>query len=143
MNTTTLAKPGHENAQWHLVDASGKVLGRLATKIAMMLMGKNKPTFTPHVDAGDFVVVINAEKITVTGKKAQTKVYRHHTGFIGNLKERPYREMIVEKPEEIIELAVRRMLPKTKLGRHIFTKLKVYRGPNHPHGAQQPVPFKG
>ncbi len=143
MNTTTLAKPGHENAQWQLVDASGQVLGRLATKIAMMLMGKHKPTFTPHVDAGDFVVVINAEKITVTGKKAQTKVYRHHTGFIGNLKERPYREMIVEKPEEIIELAVRRMLPKTKLGRHIFTKLKVYRGPNHPHGAQQPVPFKG
>ncbi len=143
MNQTTLAKPGHENAQWHLVDASDKVLGRLATKIAMLLMGKTKPTFTSNVDTGDFVVVVNAEKITVTGKKADQKVYRHHTGFIGNLKARPFKELVVTKPEEVIQLAVRRMLPKTKLGRRIFTKLKVYRGTQHPHSAQQPVPFKG
>jgi large subunit ribosomal protein L13 len=139
MKTTYLAKPGHDLARWHVVDATDKVLGRLATRLAMILMGKHRPTYTPHVDTGDFVVVINAEKIKVTGRKAESKVYRHHTGFIGGLTERPFKEMIVEKPEEIIELAVRRMLPKTKLGRRMFDKLKVYRGPNHPHTAQKPA----
>lgn len=142
MKTTLMAKPGHADAKWHLIDASDRVLGRLATRIASLLMGKTKPTFTPHVDAGDFVVVVNAEKIALTGRKAEQKVYRHHTGFIGNLVARPFKEMIVEHPEEVIQLAVRRMLPKTRLGRRMFSKLKVYRGATHPHGAQQPEPLK-
>jgi large subunit ribosomal protein L13 len=142
MNTTLMAKPGHADAKWHVVDATDKVLGRLATKLAALLMGKTKPTFTKHVDAGDFVIVVNAEKIAVTGRKAEQKVYRHHTGFIGNLVERPYKIMIATRPEQIIELAVRRMLPKSRLGRRMFTKLKVYRGPKHPHAAQKPAAWK-
>jgi large subunit ribosomal protein L13 len=142
MNTTVMAKPGHADAKWHVVDATDKVLGRLATKLAALLMGKTKPTFTKHVDAGDFVIVVNAEKIAVTGRKAEQKVYRHHTGFIGNLVERPYKIMIETRPEQIIQLAVRRMLPKTRLGRRMFTKLKVYRGPKHPHAAQKPAAWK-
>ncbi len=141
MKTTYLAKPGHDLTKWHLADADGKTLGRFAARVATVLMGKHRPTFTPHVDTGDFVVVVNAEKIAVTGRKAQNKVYRHHTGHIGGLVERPFREMIVEKPEEVVELAVRRMLPKTKLGRRMFAKLKVYRGPSHPHAAQAPAPL--
>ena len=127
---------GDINREWFIVDAEGQTLGRIATQIASILRGKTKPMFAPHIDVGDFVIVVNAEKIKVTGRKAQQKVYRHHTGFIGGLTERPFYEMIVDNPEEIIELAVRRMLPKTKLGRHMFDKLKVYRGPNHPHSAQ-------
>jgi large subunit ribosomal protein L13 len=142
MKTTLMAKPGHATAKWHLIDASDRVLGRLATRVASLLMGKTKPTFTPHVDAGDFVVIINAEKVALTGRKAEQKVYRHHTGFIGNLVARPFKEMIVERPEEVIQLAVRRMLPKNRLGRRMFSKLKVYRGAKHPHGAQQPEPSK-
>ncbi len=142
MTTTTLAKPGHVGAKWVLVDVQGEILGRIATRIATMLMGKHKPTYTPHTDTGDFVVVINAEKVAVTGRKAQQKVYRHHTGFIGSLKTRPYYEMIETHPEEIIELAVRRMLPKSKLGKQMFTKLKVFRGPAHTHAAQKPEPYK-
>jgi large subunit ribosomal protein L13 len=142
MTTTTLAKPGHAGAKWVLVDAEGLVLGRLATRVATILMGKHKPTYTPHADAGDFVVVVNAEKVRVTGRKAEQKVYRHHTGFIGNLKARPFYEMIETHPEEIIELAVRRMLPKSKLGKAMFTKLKVFRGPTHTHGAQKPEALK-
>jgi large subunit ribosomal protein L13 len=142
MNTTVMAKVGHAEAKWHLVDANERVLGRLATAVANLLMGKTKPTFTPHVDAGDFVVVVNAEKIAVTGRKSDQKVYRHHTGFIGNLVERPFKEMIADHPEEIIQLAVRRMLPKTRLGKRMFTKLKVYRGAKHPHAAQKPTPYK-
>lgn len=138
MKTTILAKPGHALSQWHVVDATDRILGRLASRLAMILMGKHRPNYTRHVDTGDFVVVVNAEKIKVTGRKAESKVYRHHSGHIGGLVERPYKEMIVEKPEEIIELAVRRMLPKTKLGRRMFDKLKVYRGANHPHSAQRP-----
>jgi large subunit ribosomal protein L13 len=110
--------------------------------VASLLRGKNKPTFTPHVDAGDFVIVVNAEKIAVTGKKADQKVYKHHTGFIGNLLVRPYKTVLEKRPEEIIELAVRRMLPKNRLGRRIFSKLKVYRGPKHPHAAQKPGAYK-
>jgi large subunit ribosomal protein L13 len=141
MKSTYLAKPGHDLSRWHVVDATDKVLGRMASRLAMILMGKHRPTFTKHVDTGDFVVVLNAEKVKLTGRKAQTKVYIHHTGHIGGLVERPFKEMIVEKPEEVIELAVRRMLPKTKLGRHMFDKLKVYRGDKHPHAAQQPKPL--
>jgi large subunit ribosomal protein L13 len=142
MNTTVMAKPGHADAKWHVVDATDKVLGRLATKVAALLMGKTKPTFTKHVDAGDFVIVVNAEKVAVTGRKAEQKVYRHHTGFIGNLVERPYKTMIQTKPEEVIQLAVRRMLPKSRLGRRMYSKLKVYRGPKHPHAAQKPAAWK-
>ncbi|HYC76600.1 MAG TPA: 50S ribosomal protein L13 [Planctomycetota bacterium] len=140
MKTTYLAKPGHDIAKWRLVDASDRVLGRMASKVAMMLMGKHRAQYTPHVDTGDFVVVVNAERVKLTGKKAASKVYRHHTGHIGGLVERPFKEMIVEKPEEVVELAVRRMLPKTKLGRRMFSKLKVYRGGQHPHAAQKPEP---
>jgi large subunit ribosomal protein L13 len=142
MNTTLMAKPGHADAKWHVVDASDKILGRLAARIAGLLMGKTKPTFTKHVDAGDFVIVVNAEKIAVTGRKAEQKVYRHHTGFVGHLVERPYKEMIQTKPEEVIQLAVRRMLPKSRLGRRMFSKLKVYRGAKHPHAAQKPEAWK-
>ena len=142
MNTTLMAKVGHADAKWHVIDANDRVLGRLATRVASLLMGKTKPTFTPHVDAGDFVIVINAEKIAVTGRKADQKVYRHHTGFIGSLVQRPYKEMIQARPEEIIQLAVRRMLPKTRLGKRMFTKLKVYRGAKHPHAAQKPESYK-
>jgi large subunit ribosomal protein L13 len=141
MKTTYLAKPDHDLARWHLVDATDKIVGRLAVRLATILMGKHRPTYTPHVDTGDFVVVINADKVRLSGKKAETKVYRHHTGFIGGLRERPFKEMIVEKPEEIVELAVRRMLPKTKLGRHMLSKLKIYRGTAHPHAAQKPAPL--
>jgi large subunit ribosomal protein L13 len=141
MKSTYLAKPGHDLSRWHVVDASDKVLGRLASRLAVILMGKHRPNYTPHVDTGDFVVVINAEKIKLTGRKAEKKVYIHHTGHIGGLVERPFKEMIVEKPEEVIELAVRRMLPKTKLGRHMFDKMKVYRGSKHPHAAQRPEPL--
>jgi large subunit ribosomal protein L13 len=142
MKTTVMAKVGHADSTWHVVDASDRVLGRLATKVASLLMGKTKPTFTPHVDAGDFVIVVNAEKVAVTGRKADQKVYRHHTGYIGGLVERPYKDMIEQHPEEIIELAVRRMLPKSRLGRKMFSKLKVYRGADHPHAAQQPKPYE-
>jgi large subunit ribosomal protein L13 len=142
MKTTVMAKVGHADAKWHVIDASDRVLGRLATKVASLLMGKTKATFTPHVDAGDFVIVVNAEKVAVTGRKADQKVYRHHTGYIGNLVARPYKEMIAARPEEVIQLAVRRMLPKTRLGRRMFTKLKVYRGAQHPHAAQKPAAYK-
>jgi large subunit ribosomal protein L13 len=142
MNTTVMAKVGHADAKWHVIDASDKVLGRLATRIAALLMGKTKPTFTKHVDAGDFVIVLNAEKVAVTGRKREQKVYRHHTGHIGSLVERPFAEMIENRPEEIIELAVRRMLPKSRLGRRMFSKLKVYRGGKHPHAAQKPQAYK-
>ena len=124
--------------EWVHVSARGQVLGRFAAEIARILMGKHKPTYTPHVDTGDFVVVTDAESIVVTGRKAESKVYRHHTGWIGHLVERPFLELQERHPEEIIELAVRRMLPKTRLGRRMFSKLKVYRGSEHPHGAQQP-----
>lgn len=138
MKTTYHANPQTVDREWLHLDADNQVLGRLAVRIARILMGKDKPIFTPHVDTGDFVVVTNAEKIRLTGRKAETKVYRHHTGFIGGLVERPFATMIERKPAEVIELAVRRMLPKSKLGRQMFSKLKVYAGPEHPHVAQAP-----
>lgn len=124
--------------RWILVDAEGKVLGRLASYIAVRLRGKYLPTFTPHVDTGDFVVVINAEKIRLTGKKWDQKVYRRHSGYMGGLKETNARKMLQEHPERLLYYAVRGMLPKNRLGRKLLKKLKIYVGPKHPHEAQQP-----
>ncbi len=124
--------------KWYVVDASGKVLGRLATEVASIIRGKNKPVYSPNADTGDFVVVINADKIVVTGKRAELKVYKHHSGYPGGLKTKMYNDMIKVKPEFVIEHAVRGMLPKTRLGKKIFHHLKVYRGADHPHAAQKP-----
>ncbi|MGB4704275.1 MAG: 50S ribosomal protein L13 [Candidatus Saccharicenans sp.] len=128
--------------KWWLINAEGQVLGRLATQIAVLLRGKNKPQFAPNVDVGDFVVVINAEKIKVTGNKLEDKIYYHHSLYPGGLKERKLKELLESKPEEVIRKAVWGMIPKNKLGRAIIKKLKVYRGPEHPHQAQNPEEFK-
>lgn len=125
--------------KWHLIDAQGMVLGRLASKVATILRGKDKPIFSPHVDCGDFVVVINAEEVRLTGSKLVDKTYIHHTGYPGGLKKKTARELIKTAPEKIITMAVRGMLPKNKLGRLQLKKLKVYRGPTHPHQAQKPL----
>ena len=123
---------------WWVVDANGKTLGRMATEIALRLRGKHKPEYTPHADVGDFVVVVNAERVAVTGKKETEKIYWRHTGFPGGIKGKPLRKMREEKPEKMIEIAVKGMLPKNPLGRAMYKKLKVYRGGTHPHAAQQP-----
>lgn len=136
---TFMAKKNDVDQKWMLVDAEDAVLGRMAARIAPILMGKNKPTYTPHVDTGDFVVVINAEKIKVTGKKAEQKEYDYYTRYPGGHKFVSFADMMKNKPERVIELAVRRMLPKNRLGRHMLKKLKVYRGPKHDHQAQQPM----
>lgn len=133
-----MAKPNEINRKWYVIDAEGKVLGRLATEIATILRGKNKPIYTPHVDTGDFVIVINAEKIKLTGKKLEQKKYSYHTGYPGGLKQISYKNMIQDKPEKIIQLAVKGMLPKNSLGRSMIKKLKVYSGAEHNHEAQQP-----
>lgn len=138
LKKTYSAKPGEVTQKWWVIDAQDKVLGRLASRLALVLQGKNKPEYTPHVDTGDFVVVINCEKVALTRDKAGKKVYRRHTGWIGGLKEVSFTEMIEKHPERVIQLAVRRMLPKTRLGRKMFSKLKVYAGTEHPHAAQQP-----
>jgi large subunit ribosomal protein L13 len=130
--------PKDSDRQWYLIDAADQRLGRLAVEIARILRGKNKPTYTPHLDTGDFVVVINAEKIAVTGKKSSQKVYRRHSGRPGGMKEETFDKLIKRVPERILEHAVKGMLPKNTLGRQLFTKLKVYAGENHPHAAQQP-----
>lgn len=135
---TFMAKKDQVEQKWLLVDADGAVLGRMASKLAMILMGKNKPTFTPHVDMGDFVVVVNADKIRITGNKAETKTYDSYSGYPGGHKFVSYEKMMDRKPERILELAVRRMLPKTQMGRKALSRLKVYRGPEHEHQAQQP-----
>nr|WP_304941223.1 50S ribosomal protein L13 [Thermosulfurimonas sp. F29] len=127
--------------EWYVVDASGKVLGRLASEIAKRLRGKHRPYFAPHVDVGDFIVVVNADKVRLTGKKWDQKVYWRHSGYMGGLKLRTARQMLQEKPEELIRLAVKRMLPKNRLGRKLLRKLKVYAGPEHPHKAQNPRPL--
>jgi large subunit ribosomal protein L13 len=134
-----LAKKEDVQQRWFVIDATDKVLGRLASKIAPVLMGKNKPTYTPHVDTGDYVIVVNAEKIRVTGKKQNTKEYDHYTHYPGGRKIVSFSKMITEKPEKVIEHAVKRMLPKSNLGRKMLKKLKVYRGPEHEHQAQKPV----
>jgi large subunit ribosomal protein L13 len=128
--------------KWWLVDAEGKVLGRLATEVAVLLRGKNKPGFAAHVDTGDFVVVINAEKVRVTGNKLDEKMYYHHSQYPGGLREQTMKEVLAKKPEDIIEHAVRGMIPKNKLGRAVIKKLKVYKGPVHPHEAQNPQEIK-
>ena len=139
---TFSAKAEEVTRDWYIVDASGKTLGRLATEVARRLRGKHKPEYTPHVDTGDYIVVVNAEKIQVTGKKAKDKMYHHHTGFIGNLKSISFEKLLVRKPEKIIETAVKGMLPKNPLGRAMYRKLKVYAGPQHDHAAQQPKPLE-
>ncbi|TET63885.1 50S ribosomal protein L13 [Candidatus Aerophobetes bacterium] len=135
---TYIPKPSEIERKWYLVNAEGKILGRLSSRIAQILSGKDKPTYTPHMDVGDFVVVINAEKVKVTGNKEEKKIYYWHSGYPGGLKERTYQELLDKKPQDIIRKAVRGMLPKSKLGRQMFQKLKVYAGPQHPHQAQKP-----
>ena len=135
---TKVPKKNEIQEKWWVIDAEGKVLGRLATKIATILRGKNKLYFTNFMDIGDYVIVVNAEKVRLTGKKPKQKIYRSHSGYIGGLKEITFEKLIAKKPEEVIRRAVWGMLPKNRLGRAIFKKLKVYRGPNHPHQAQKP-----
>jgi large subunit ribosomal protein L13 len=135
---TYIPKSTEIERKWYVVDASAMVLGRLATRIAGVLRGKNKPQFTPHLDVGDFVVVVNADKVRLTGKKAEIKTYSHHTGYPGGLKQEVFSDLLRRKPEKIIESAVRGMLPHSRLGQKQFKKLKVYRGANHPHKAQKP-----
>jgi large subunit ribosomal protein L13 len=137
-----MARPQAVERRWHLIDAEGQTLGRLATEISRLLRGKDKPQYTPHVDTGDFVVVVNAEKVLVTGKKAEQKVYYRHTGYPGGLKETSYEVMQERKPTEILRKAVRGMMPKTRLGRQQLRKLKIYAGPEHPHEAQNPRPYE-
>ena len=136
---TFSAKPQDVRREWHLVDATDKTLGRLASEVAKRLRGKHKPEYTPHVDTGDHIVVINAEKIKVTGKKMEDKIYHHHTGYIGNLKSIPLNKLMEKHPERAIEKAVKGMMPKNKLGRAMYKKLHVYAGSEHPHAAQQPA----
>ena len=138
MRTTYIAKPAEVERKWYVVDASGKTLGRLASEIAKVLRGKNKPTFAPNVDTGDYVIVINAEKVAVTGKKLDQKIYTHHTDYVGGLKQISLRHQLEKKPETVIEHAVKGMLPKNALGRKMFRKLHVYAGPEHNHAAQKP-----
>lgn len=133
-----IAKPADVKRDWYVVDAEGKTLGRLASEIAVVLRGKNKPTFTPHVDGGDFVIVLNADKVVLTGKKLTQKFYRYHTGYVGGLKEISYKEMMEKKPEEVVAHAVSGMLPKNKLRARMMTRLRVFRGNEHPHAAQNP-----
>ena len=140
--TTYTAKPGEIQRDWYVVDAEGKTLGRLATQIADTLRGKGKPTYTPHVDTGDFVVVVNAEKIHVTGKKLDQKMYHRHSGYPGGLRSRTLREQLERRPTEVLRKAVKGMLPRNKLARQQITKLKIYAGPEHPHAAQSPVPME-
>lgn len=135
---TFVAKPAEVQRDWFVVDAEGKTLGRLATEIALRLRGKHKAEYTPHVDTGDYIIVVNAEKITVTGNKAKGKIYYHHTGFIGGIKSISFEKLIERAPERVIEKAVKGMLPKGPLGRAMFRKLKVYAGTEHTHSAQQP-----
>ncbi len=137
-----MVRPSLVERRWHLIDAEGRTLGRLASEIAQLLRGKNKPQYTPHIDTGDFVVVVNAEKVVVTGKKAEQKVYRRHTGRPGGLRETSYEVMLERKPTEILRKAVWGMIPKTRLGRAQFKKLKVYAGSEHPHEAQNPQPYE-
>jgi large subunit ribosomal protein L13 len=136
------AKPGEIERRWYVVDAEGKTLGRLATQIADALRGKTKPQYTPHVDTGDFVVVVNAEKIAVTGKKLDDKIYYRHSGYPGGLKHRTLREQLDRRPTEVLRAAVKGMLPKNKLAARQLTKLKIYAGPEHPHDAQSPQPLE-
>lgn len=139
---TYMAKPAEVERKWYVVDATDMVLGRLASQVAMVLHGKNKPTFTPNVDTGDYVIIINADKVRLTGKKLEKKYYRYHTGYIGGLKEVQYKKLMAEKPEFVVYKAVKGMLPKNAIGRTMIKKLHVYAGNEHNHQAQQPVELK-
>ncbi len=137
-----IAKPAEVERKWYVIDAEGQTLGRLATKVATILRGKHKPTYTPHVDTGDHVIIINADKVVLTGKKLDQKKYRWHTGYLGGLKERSYRDMMNRQPEKVVMRAVKGMLPKNSLGRKMLTKLRVYSGTEHGHQAQKPEVLK-
>ena len=139
---TFSAKPAEVRRDWYVVDATNKTLGRLSTEIAHRLRGKHKPEFTPHIDTGDYIVVVNAEKIRVTGNKLKDKMYHHHTGYIGNLKSVPLDKLLETHPERALEHAVKGMLPKGPLGRKMLAKLRVFAGPEHSHTAQQPIPLE-
>ncbi|MCS6850937.1 MAG: 50S ribosomal protein L13 [Gemmataceae bacterium] len=139
--STYMAKKETVTRRWYVIDATDQVVGRLAATIATLLRGKHRPEYTPHIDTGDFVIVINADKVRFTGKKWQTKVYRHYTHYAGGLKEVSARDLMAKHPERILREAVRRMVPRNRLGRQQMSKLKIYAGPNHPHQAQQPQPF--
>jgi large subunit ribosomal protein L13 len=138
MMKSYMARPLEVERRWYVVDAEGKRLGRLATEIVRVLRGKNKPQYTPHVDVGDFVVVVNADRVAVTGRKAEQRVYRRHSGYPGGMKETSYEQMLARKPTEVLRKAVYGMMPKTRLARKQFKKLKIYAGPEHPHSAQGP-----
>lgn len=142
MRTTYMAKAQNVEKQWYIVDATDQTVGRLASQIAMVLRGKNKPTYTPHVDCGDNVIVINADKVKFTGKKLDQKLYRRHSGYTGGLKETTAREMMDKHPERVLMFAVKGMLPKNSLGRKLLTNLRVYAGPEHNHEAQKPIELK-
>ncbi|MCI6421083.1 MAG: 50S ribosomal protein L13 [Blautia sp.] len=135
---TYMANPDKIERKWYVVDADGQTLGRLASEVAKVLRGKNKPVYTPHIDTGDYVIIINAEKVAVTGKKLDQKVYYHHSDYVGGMKETTLKEMMAKKPEKVLELAVKGMLPKGPLGRSMIKKLHVYAGPEHKHEAQKP-----
>lgn len=139
---TYSTKAGDITHEWHLVDAKGKVLGRLATEIAVRLQGKHKPIYVPHLDTGDFMVVVNADRLRLTGRKASSKVYYRHTGYIGGLKVEKFADRMAQRPEEVLRDAVRGMLPKNRIGRAMLKKLKIYSGPEHPHEAQKPHPLE-
>jgi large subunit ribosomal protein L13 len=138
MMKSYMARPLEVERKWYVVDAEGKHLGRLATEIVRVLRGKNKPQYTPHVDVGDFVVVVNADRVAVTGRKAEQRVYRRHSGYPGGMKETSYEQMLARKPTEVLRKAVYGMMPKSRLARKQFKKLKIYAGPEHPHAAQDP-----
>lgn len=142
MSTTFMAKPQNVERNWYVVDAEGKTLGRLASQVAAILRGKHKPTFTPHVDCGDYVIIVNAEKVKVTGKKVTDKIYYRHSGYPGGQKAISFEQMIAKRPERVLELAIKGMLPHNRLGRQMYRKLKVYAGPEHPHAAQKPEPLE-
>ena len=139
---TFSAKTAEVRRDWYVIDATGKTLGRLSTEIAHRLRGKHKPEYTPHIDTGDYIVVVNAEKVRVTGNKLKDKIYYRHTGYIGNLKSISLEKLLKEAPERVIEGAVKGMLPRGPLGRQMYAKLKVFAGPEHPHAAQQPIPVQ-
>ena len=139
---TFTPKPGDVERSWYVIDANDVVLGRLASQAAQLLRGKHKPVFAPHVDAGDFVIIINAEKVALTGNKREAKLAYRHSGYPGGLRSTPYSELLEKNPERAVEKAIRGMLPKNKLSRQMMSKLKVYAGPEHPHAAQQPQPFE-
>jgi large subunit ribosomal protein L13 len=138
---TFMAKPSDIRNRWWVVDADGRVLGRMATRIARILQGKHKPSYTPHLDTGDHVIVVNAAKVKLTGRKREQKSHQYYTGWFGGQREIPYEDLMEKEPERVIQLAVKRMMPKTALGRRMFKKLRIYAGPEHPHEAQTPEPL--